>query len=408
MVVFLYWNKIKMQELEEKPSELLQAQVATFAAEHVEHYQDRAYLFNNLGNLAVGPIEDVIRTTTSAEFHKDENGNNVRIPEGTKKLVASGKEYLDFMHSVGGSNYEAVQGRSDILRAYSAFAPTIDKLRGELADATTRKEHPAYLGNGSNSTVFEIDMEGQKYAVRVPNGNAINPAVIDDHLAGAVLGKGLLHLEQIVAASYEDGVTVAEKMPGKEVGHLTTSEIEDITDGQLGELVSTLVAVHERGIEIDPKPSNFFYDPEAGYGIVDYHSSEVVGKNSKNQELGDVVGWAATMINNTGFYGKGYKSEKAPKDYALDLKFHVANLDVLNRYRTVVEQKLTGEEQEKALKVIDAKVQTAQETVINYSDPTWVAERVAQNNEWARQRAVQDSKTKAGLGNRIIIEKDFV
>lgn len=397
-----------MSELTSKPPELLQAQVATFTAERVENYQDKAHLFNNLGNLAVGGVEDITRITNSAEYHKDENGESVRIPEGTERTVATGSDYVDFLRSVGGSSYEAVQGRADIIKAYSSFAPTIDRLRGELADPATRKEHPAYLGNGSNSTVFEINSEGKDYAVRVPNGKGIKPGVIDSHLAGAVLGKDIPHLEQIVAASYEDGLTVAEKMPGKEVGELTAEDIKGITDSQLSDLVDTLVTVHERGIEIDPKPSNFFYDPEAGYGIVDYHSSKVAGKNSKDQELGKIVGWASTVINNTGFYGKAYKSEKAPEDYAHDLEFHRANLDVLTRYRTVVEQKLTGEEQEKALQEIDSKVQATQESVDNYSKPAWVAERVAQDKEWAKQRAEQASKAKSGLDGWPTINTDDI
>jgi len=397
-----------MPELAPKQSELLQAQVATYAAERVEHYQDKAHVFNNLGNLAVGGIEDVTRTTDSAEYHTDENGKSIRIPEGTDRLVAMGNDYTDFLRSVGGSRYEAIQGRADILKTYSSFAPTIDRLRTELADPATRKEHPAYLGSGSNSTVFEISSEGKDYAVRVPNGKGVNPGVIDSHLAGAVLGKGVPHLEQIVAASYEDGVTVAEKMPGKEMGDLTVDDIKQITDGQLVELVDTLATVHERGIEIDPKPSNIFYDPKAGFGIVDYHSSKVVGKNSADQELGAIVGWMATVINNAGFYGKPYNPARDVEDYAHDVVVYEASLGVLERFRTVVEQKLTGEDRDKALQEIDSKVLSTRETVDNYSNPEWVTERVTQDKESQRQRAEQASKSKSGPAGWGTIPLDVV
>src|SRR3990167_6719998 len=367
-----------MSEISPKAPEVVQAQIAAFAAEWVEHYQDSGHIFNNLGNLALEGMSDVTRVTSTAEYHKDENGdNNLRVPEGTERTVATEAEYTDFLRSVGGSRYEAIQGRADMLKVYGRFEPTIAALRTELSDPATRKEHPNFLGNGSNATVFSINEGDKKYAVRVPNGKGISPAAIDSHLAGAVLGKGVPHLEQIVAASYKDGVTVAEVMPGKEVGHLSVDEIKGVTDNQLSELVDTMVAVSERGIEIDPKPSNFFYDPEAGFGIVDYHSSKVAGKGSKDQELGEIIGWVSTPIDNAGFYGKPYNSNKTAEDYASDLEFKKANLDVLKRYRTIVAGKLQSDVLETALQSIDENISDVQEQVENYSNPQWITERLA-------------------------------
>lgn len=382
-----------MSEAFPKSPEVIQAQVATFAAERVEHYKDSGYIFNNLGSLALGEVVDITRVTTSAEYHKDEDGKtNLRIPEGTERTVATAAEYTEFLRSVGGSRYEAIQGRAEMLKEYGRFEPTIAALRTELADPATRKQHPNFLGNGSNAMVFSITEGEKSYAVRVPNGKGISPAAIDSHLAGAVLGKGIPHLEQIVAASYKDGVTVAEVMPGKEVGHLSVEEVRNISDEQLGELVDTLQAVSERGIEIDPKPSNIFYDPKEGFGIVDYHSSKVAGKGSADQELGTIVGWMATGIDNAGFYGKPTNYDKTIEDYAHDLEFRKASLDVLMRYRSVAEGKLAGEAQQKALKLIDDKLQSAQNSVESYSNSEWVAERIAQDQELKRQIAEQANK----------------
>ena len=381
-----------MPDLTPKTPELLQAQIATFASERLVSRQDKVHLFDNLSNLALASVEDVTRTTNSREYHKDESGNLVSVPEGSSRLITTGEEYNKFLRSVGGSNYESIQGRADMLTAYSQFAPSINKLREDLAILPTRKEHQTYLGSGSNSTVFAIENDGKDFAVRIPRGQATNPTLIDRHLAGAVLGKGVPGLEQIVAASYEDGVTVAEKMPGKEVGDLGLDDIDHITDGQLGNLVDTLVEVQKRGIEIDPKPSNIFYDPNAGFGIVDYHSSREAGKTSSDQDLGTVVGWMATGINNAGFFGKPYKDERSSEDYARDLEFQKANLGVLKRYRNVVDQKLTNEDREKALQEIDSKVESLQESVENHSNPEWVSQRLLVDKEYQEQRAKRLSK----------------
>lgn len=381
-----------MPETTRKPPEVIQAQLATFAAEHVEDYYDSGHIFKNLGNIAAGKAGDISRITERYEYRTDENGESMRVPEGTELKVATTDEYTNFLRSVGGSRYEAIQLRADMLKNYEHFEPTVTKLKSELADPTTRKQHPSFLGNGSNAMAFSI-MEGDKsYAVRVPVGIEANPQAIDSHLGGAVLGKGIPHLEQIVAASYEDGVTVAEVMPGKEVGQLSAQEIKAISDKQLGELVDTLVAVSERGIEIDPKPSNFFYDPKEGFGIVDYHSSKVAGKQSADQNLGTIVGWMTTPISNMGSYGKPYVAVKTTSDYAQDLEFGTATLGVLKRYRAVVVQKLSSKDQEVALVQIDKKIQSSQEYFENLSNPTWVAERVAQDQEHERQRAENTAK----------------
>ncbi|MCA9340946.1 hypothetical protein KC952_00265 [Candidatus Saccharibacteria bacterium] len=359
-----------------KSSELIQAQVATFAAEGVKDPHDNWHILNNLGDIALGQSGGVTSVTDSAGYYEAENGD----------LSGIFSRYTAFLRTVGGSQYEAIQGRAGMLNDYNGFGPEIAILKSELLNLATGKEHHNFLGTGSNSMVFSITKGDKAYAVRVPHGRDSNPAAINSHLAGAVLGKGVPHLEQIVAASYKDGVTVAEMMPGKEVGNLTIDEAQAVTNEQLGVLVDTLIAVSERGIEIDSKPSNIFYDPKEGYGIVDYHSSKVAGKISADQDLGTIVGRMAVVIDNSGFYGKPYISEKSAEDYANNLKFKRANLGTLERYRNVVEAKLDGESLTKALNVIDKRIATGKEAVLYYSNPDWVSEQIAQGRERERQR----------------------
>lgn len=392
-----------MPETTLKPPEVIQAQIATFAAERVEYFEDRKHIFNNLGSLALGAVNDITRITTSAEFHNDANGDRTILPKGAERTATTGEDYVSFLRSVGGSQYEGIQGRAEMLTAYAEFAPIVDRLRGELADPTTRKEHPAYLSNGSNSTVFTISHGEKKYAVRVPDGDAIKPGEVDSHMAGAVLGKGLPHLEQIVAASYEDGVTVAEVLPGKEAGDLTVEDVEQVTDGQINDLVDTLVAANARGIEIDVKPSNFLYDPEAGYSIVDYHSSKKAGKNTQDQEVGVILGWASEVIINVGFYEKEHNPDKTTDDYAHDLELHKANLGVLERYRAIVESKLKGEDQQKALAEVDLKAKGQHKTIENHLNPEWVAASLVQNAEFNQKIAERLSRQGSPLDDWITL-----
>lgn len=389
MEEFAAFLKERLIERAPKTPEERQAQVAAFAAERIEHHEDRKHVFDNLDAVASGDVEDVARITSRAEYHKDEDGNTVRVVPGTKRTVATGKEYLDFLRAIGGSRYEGIQGRTEILQKYSEFAPLIDALRKELPDPAKRKEHPTFIGNGSNSKVFSITHEGTTYAVRIPNGKRVNPSVVDSHLAGALLGKDMPHMEQIVAASYEDGVTVAEMIPGVEMGDLNVEDVRQITDDQLRDLVDTVVKANEKGIEIDPKPSNFLYDRDKGFGVADYHSSRVI-KNSADQDPGTVVGWMSTVITNAGFYGRGSNPEMTVEDYARDRTQHVANLKVLERFRSIVEERLKGDQLQIALSDIDKRIVSYHDTISRYGDADWVADQI--EAEAKRQREIKQHK----------------
>jgi hypothetical protein len=65
---------------------------------------------------------------------------------------------------------------------------------------------------------------------------------------------------------------------------------------------------------------------------------------------------------------------------------------VLERYRSVVETKLSGEEQQTALAEIDKHIASSNEAIDNYSNPQWVAESIAQDQEWKRQREERAKK----------------
>ncbi len=359
-----------MHESRPKSPDLIQAQVAAFASEKVVDTTERTYLLDRLGELAVRDVELVTRQNEAGEA----------------QTIATRQEYADFLRSVGGSSYEGISGRAEMLGAYGDFKPAIDKLTLELAGVSTHEDHPSFMGDGSNAAVFSIEHDGKKYAARIPHRKEGSAATIDSHLAGAVLAKDIPRLEHIVAASYEDGATIAEIMPGKEVSYLTAGEIHQVTDAQLEELVDTVVLAEQRGIVIDPKPSNVLYDPEAGYSIVDITSSKVADVDPSKNGIGGVLGQIAAPLNNAGVYRTDHAHEVTVESCAKDGELYAANLDVVKRYRKIVEAKLAGGDQEKALQEIDSTIASAQRAVNNYADPQWVAEHIAQHTAWKSEQ----------------------
>jgi hypothetical protein len=363
LLLIKFVNKHMLGSENPKAPDILKAQVATFATEHLDNLQDREYVFRNISNLAIGVVADVSRITDAPEF-REQDGRSVRIPKGSTVTVATVGEYGDFLRSVGGSSNERIQGRADILRSYEKFAPTVDLLRSSLEQKASSSERPNWrladgnlasrIGDGADSKVWGVEIDGVSYVVRMPNG-ANTPHVTDEHLAGAVLGKGIPHLEQIVAASYEEDVTIAERIPGRCIPDLLVDDANDISDDQVGELVDTFIAANGRRINFDFSPSNFLYDSESGFGIVDYTAS--IGRGYKGRSVGNVIGSAVTLISKIG---SARKAGSGTTEYSVNGRsLSSLKATLMGQYRDQVAEKLEGSGREEALAIINARTQAA-------------------------------------------------
>lgn len=352
-----------MPEKSQKPPETLQAQLATFTAEREGYVSNRSHrLFSKVGDMALQKLDK-------------QDGDSPE--EDTSASEAA--EYRDYLTAVGGSNYEPIKLRSEILDHYETFEPLVDKLKKDLENSSAQKDHPAFLGNGSNAKVYMVSKGAKKYAVRIPNGVKVNPAAVDMKVAGGILAKGVPHAEQVVAASYKDGVTICEVMPGKDMHHQTHEDVDAVTDDQLEGLVETATMLHEREVEIDPKPSNLFYDTKEGYGVIDFHSSKVI-KNSHDQTLGMAIGFMAPGIMHAG--RRFSSAEKSAKEYEQENNFIKANYEVLVRYKKMVENKLTGEDLVEAVALIDDQLRQYEDRALN---PNWVTEHFAREKTQKEQ-----------------------
>jgi hypothetical protein len=356
-----------MVEIKPKPPEILEAQVATYAAEVVARQNsDQAMkLFEGLGDLGSD------HSCVDSSFYP---------------------YYLGFLRTVVGSRYEAIEGRAKILSAYKRFQSHVDRLKNELTKLSSIRDHPAFLGNGSSSNVFSIDIEGQLYAIRIPNENRVlPPSIVDGHIASAILGEGVPHLEQIVAASYKDGVTVAKIMAGKEMGKLEINELKQVTDLQLDELIDTVIVANNRGINIDPKTSNIFYDSVHGFGIIDYHNSKI-SYNAGVQRIGDVVGWLSGPFLSAGFNNEN-QLERTVDDYMLLQEYYRIHYVLLIRYRERVTVKLGNhpDDLKIALKIIDEKIESLRSFLNDISnDLDWANAQLRNDQRVLEARATLD------------------
>jgi hypothetical protein len=387
MLLFNKLDKQKIMKTTQKSPEILQAQVAVYVAETVQSRHDEEYIYANIGAIAAGGMHDITRVTTEIERKRGENVEIIKTPAGTMHTVITPHDYADYLKSVGGSKYEGIQGRAKLQKKYSEeFAPTINHLLEELSSSTLKPENIKILGDGLHSTTVAVNHEGKEYAVRIPSDGAFSPKGIDQHLGAATLVKdGDLHLEKVIAASYETGVTIAEIVPGKQLGEVTMRDMKNITDNQLSDLVDTLGTIHNRGIQIDPKPSNFLYEREVGFGFVDLSSKRMTGNHDT---LGKIVGIMAENLQGLGEYNKNLRlREMTIEAYADDLRAYEAKLDTLLRYRDIVAAKIEGQDKIEALRVTDNAIASAQEVVSTYSDPGWVKNKIEPDTQQAQRLA---------------------
>lgn len=244
----------------------IQARVASFAAQRLITESEPSHvqrgLYRSLGNASM--LQDRI---SEHEVLND--------------------EYADFIREASDDELAIIDERKRLLEAFTDFEEPIDRLFGDFNSGDIylmRLNHPCYVDAGSYSDVYKIEREGQSYAVKIPRVyHPRHPKDIDlyqsaqetvDHYVIAGLhGKGIPHLEQVTAVSYDKGVVVSEFMPGKTWLTITPNEVLAITDDHLRGLVDTLTAAEAAGVLLELQSSrNMLYDVNQGFGFIDYYS----------------------------------------------------------------------------------------------------------------------------------------
>ena len=162
------------------------------------------------------------------------------------------------------------------IRLYNEkFKSVISHLKEKMANGNER-ELPEYLGSGSNGSAFRIMVDGKQYAAKF-SGSATQS---NFEIKALVRAKGITHAAQLESYSFEDGVVIMELLSGRDVSNFLPDEDPQYTDEHIIELIETVKNLNGVGIIIDPKPSNFMYDKDKGFSILDFHLSRANQKNS--------------------------------------------------------------------------------------------------------------------------------
>lgn len=245
-------------------------------------------------------------------------------------------QYVDFLREKRGKRHELLSGRTDLQNKYiNEFKQMVDNLHESLPEGQAVAQHEAFIGSGGTADVFVINKDQKEYVVRTLRDEPSyrSPTmIIDQYVAGALPVKGIPHFEQMVAVSYDDKVTVAERMPGETPNELTVDTIDGITETQLQDLLITLRIAQDSDIKIDPHSGNFLYDKDAGFGLIDFDSVDFYGVY-EGQDFGDKVSQVVTMLTEAGKRHEQYDSTE----------YTEARLRLLRKFGSVVRRTDLGE-----------------------------------------------------------------
>jgi hypothetical protein len=311
-----------------KSNELLQAQVASFARK--SGYHEGQQLFQRMGNLDRTPND-----ITYADRNDPEVARTIRR-----------QSYVDHLRELRGSKDEAMQVRVSALEAYKEFAPEVTdwlrtiRVQRQNPDFDTHEQHPAYLDEAAYNTAFAFAHNGKEYVAKFSNNTKDAGFDVDEVALDLSVGKGVPHLEQLVAISYEDGVAISERMSGKDFTKLSAEDIEQIPDEQLSQALHTMKEAAERGIFFDDaNASNYFYDKVDGFGFIDYanikHSILLDPEIHSDSEM--AVQFVENLIGvNRSSITRESTHEQTPRELN-------ARIALLQRYRAVCERTMHAE-----------------------------------------------------------------
>lgn len=154
-----------------------------------------------------------------------------------------------------------------------------EKFESTIEDIRTGAKQVRYLGGGSESTVYEAEVDERLYAAKFavqwtrldrPRNTA---AATQRKIDAGLRGLGVTGLEQIQSASTERGVAIYDLVNGITVRSMSDIDFESVTESQMTSFFEVVDSAVELGIEFDPwnqDGTNVMYSPESGFTLIDY------------------------------------------------------------------------------------------------------------------------------------------
>ncbi len=289
--------------IQPKSDEHIYAQTAAYVHEQPH---DRE-LGRDIGGVATAFVsgESVITTGEGSDKQETEH---------------TSEDYVSFLRAASPETRSDIGFLTDKMRAYADFKEDIDDI---LADSSEDDEH--YLGKGSAGMAFKLQRDDQDYAVK-------RGGVSFGDIRAFNRAKDIDGVSHLVAMDLDAKRSVMNLVPGTLATQLTNADRVAIPEVHVQGVIEKAVELYDAGVRIDPKPSNFLYDQEKGFGIIDYQVLE------EKDTLADQVAGTSRMLiirsNNLDIPADG-----TPEYAAYEHRNAEADSIILNKYLNVLESK---------------------------------------------------------------------
>jgi hypothetical protein len=227
----------------------------------------------------VGPVdnpEDVIRDALGpyAATRNQAGRLSEVIPEAVAQVYTAPKPSglaLDLYQGVhqlvapAPSLQEIERRRRSIAAGDQSFTRDIAGARYQ-----NRSRDREYLGSGVDAEAFGFTGPfGQQLVERIFD-DALPTRLIERRVEGLRRAADVPRAEQLVSAQGRDVITT--RLPGKDLWNPLGV---NPTLPQIAELVDTLKQLGSRGVSIDAGAGNFLYEPQRGFGVIDFQPTNI-------------------------------------------------------------------------------------------------------------------------------------
>jgi hypothetical protein len=341
------------------------AQFATYMGEVINDPAGYDFVNADFSSLASRAMagEDIVRPATEYD-----QGSLI----GEPVTMLDHENYRSFVESLDEVDQRVVDYIAQKLDTYETIKPQVQAFLDRIKERG--QEHPSHI---AQNVYLLTSSDGKEFVVRKRKSIYIYP-----YLVGASLITGVPHFEQIIAASFEDGVTIAERIPGKQLNELSVVEREQITDDQFDQGVDSLLIAYQRGLPMENKPKNIMYDPQAGFGFIDFVSGLSENKQNKGEDISsDISLWIYAFLPESSPFNL-----KSLIDIESAKSILNKRLAILRRIEKIVinKQAQTEIDLTSVANFISSEIEESLNNLRDYGDDQWVSTTIARNNKQSK------------------------
>jgi len=292
--------------------------------------------------------------------------------------IVSAEEYQKFLNSIDEKKEQIIHYMDNKFNNYEQYRDQVKEFLKHLKQLKNIQDHQSHIAQ----EVFNINISGKEYVMRYRS----SPGSVGNYLIGTSYIEGEKHFEQIIAASIEEGVTIAEKIPGRQLNKLSPEDIANIKDEQISEAFSSLLIAYKRDLGMENKSKNILYDEQEGFGFIDFvrSFSHVNETKIKNEHESLVDCYFLPLFNglvnlSAASYDWKPKTKEAIENNVLGYK---KQLETIRRIYPIIIDKLTGKEE--AIKIINERVISDiayyEQKIRESQDIEWINKTLEENN----------------------------